>query len=200
MLNPNTKLATLPEMFYDLLAYTTPSAIFLSFLAIINNVDISSIIRPLNELDSFIFETLSAFLIFGALYFIGQICTTVSYYIIANPSIRISKKIDGHNNANDIFIKSVFKIKISAPPDVGAKIMKRYARWVLSRNMVVFSGILFVNSIVKSNNSFILLTGLIFVLSAWDSWGRLHAVSDESKAVCKIINEQNANQSIKRDS
>lgn len=162
----------------------------MSFLAIINEVNISTILQPLQNLDSFIFETLSAFLIFGALYFIGQICTTVSYYLIANPSIRFSKKITNHSNANDIFINQVFKIKITAPANVGAEVMKRYARWVLSRNMVIFSGILLINSAIKNQPNFIILTGIIFLLSIWDSWGRLHAVSEESFAVCEIMKDQ----------
>ena len=187
MITPTTKLASLPEMFYDLLAYTTPSAIFLSFLVLINEINITPILKPLKELDSFIFETLVAFLMFGALYFIGQICTTVSYYWVANPSIKLSKRLKNHSNANDIFISSVLKIKITASPEVGAEIMKRYARWVLSRNMVIFSGILLLNSIIKSCPLYIYIMVTVFILSIWDSWGRLHAVSKETQEVNEII-------------
>ena len=189
MLSNLNKDLRIPEFFYDALAYSTPSAMFLVILSIINDLDYNRFLSHFGNINSFVYEILISFLIFGVLYYLGQLCTTISYYLIANPYIKCSKEIKKLKTANDIFITNMFEIKLKAPASLINEIVKRYARMVLSRNVVVFSLILLVNALLQGKYVISIYIFVFFLLAIIDSLGRLRALARESKEAISLTEE-----------
>ena len=75
----------MPESFYDLLAYVVPASLFSLGLARVlgwNPVAGAAFGMPDS---SIVVDVFMGFVMFGAMYFVGQVATSISFYIVAVP-------------------------------------------------------------------------------------------------------------------
>jgi hypothetical protein len=153
-----------PEFFYDLLAYVIPAVYLTVGLVFISRIYILFSQFEFLLLDNIIIDVVLAIIGFGGLYFIGQILTTFSSFIVWKFPIWIYNKIFT-NKAVPIspnWYDGYRKFELEKPY-IASLITKRYSRWVSSRNMVLANIILLVLNLVYREKYVIIILVLILI-------------------------------------
>ncbi len=187
-------IRTLPEAFYDIIAYIIPSVYLV--VGIVFSLKWSYKETFLNKLileRDWVKDLFLGFFILGGLYIVGLTVTTMSFFIIFKPlyplfgyrkyqsdsnsniTLNDSKKMIPKNNyskklqkAFDQFDKEYMEIKI-LHTEVSHEITKRYARWVSIRNIAFLSLVLAIINIFMKNNFNFILFIVVFIITFIDS-------------------------------
>jgi len=159
----------MPESFYDLLAYVVPASFFSIGLAYVSGwLPLNSPLFGASD-KSIIADALIGFIIFGAMYFIGQVATSSSFYIVAVP-IRwvLAKRNASLWKADNRIVERWFAIRGVGKANEVAEVSKRLARWVMSRNVVFFSTILGILCLARGNTQILFVCSVCFIIGLID--------------------------------
>ncbi|PLX02762.1 MAG: hypothetical protein C0595_09560 [Marinilabiliales bacterium] len=153
--------SNLPEGFYDLMVYIISSLILvLGYLYISNNMEL---INKLNNNSTWVFELLMMLFILGGLYTIGILITTFSKWIFFKPcELLLSNRLKNKKLDFTYWEKELIKIK-SKSIHLNNEITKRYARFVMLRNLAFSSLVLSIIELQFGHYNFLFL--IIFSIS-----------------------------------
>ncbi|MFM7518493.1 MAG: hypothetical protein ACKO3V_16275 [Pirellula sp.] len=158
---PDKEVSLIPEAFYDLIAYVVPSALFVVALLRLYPDLATTFTSPTK---SIIFDFLSAVLGLGSLYLLGQVTTSISYVLLGVPLLWLSKD---RESIDDLWSVKILEIKAYGSAGVSLEIMKRYARWIASRNVTVIAIVVVGGSIFHADFVLVRISTTIALLAAF---------------------------------
>lgn len=160
----------IPEGFYDLFVYIIPAVVLVAGVDyLIPSINLIDILTSLET--SWVFDLLEILLIIGALYCIGMVITTLSYFtahrfIYYMIKLFKVKSINIKNHRGLDFGDLTLDLRVNNPLQV-LEMVKRLARVTLSRNLLLVFFILTIYSINKSGTIFFLISTLILLFTAY---------------------------------
>lgn len=174
----------LPEAFYDALAYVIPASLL--FLALNRLFHLKQFLEGFIdfEKDSIVAEVIIGLIVLGILYLVGQFMTSISYFAIALPVVRMQKKLFSDSSANHFSImNSWFEVRAKNNTGITSEISKRLGRWVMSRNVTFLSFILSIICLLVRDFHMLIISVACFILAIIDFWIRTLWLQDSFNIV-----------------
>jgi hypothetical protein len=123
------------------------------------------------------------FLFLAISHFAGQILTSFSYLLIAEPMRLIFFKKE-----NKDWLEDFIRIKVHLPP-VSLLATKRYARWVFFRNMSLASFLIFIISLICLHKPGIIVHSILLPISLLDAGIRKKWLNEFLAIVFKVASK-----------
>ncbi|MEM6718023.1 MAG: hypothetical protein AAF611_01775 [Bacteroidota bacterium] len=156
---------SLPNAFYDLIAYVIPSGIFIFFLIFEKVVNINSYDSNLSFFkDSWIYDLFFSFLYIALLYTLGVIISTLSYVLVRKPVLFFLSKFKKINSKMKKGLGTqMLTVQVQFNTEIYSEMLKKYARVILLRNLTLtFLAILIIKMVYLWNYDYLLMYLFLF--------------------------------------
>ena len=179
-------ISNIPEAYYDGLTYVVQGGYILIALALIT-IDYNYLYKIGYFFSSMenaqVRDLFLVFLFLAISYFAGQILTSLSYLLIAEPMGLIFFKKE-----NKDWLEDCIRIKVHLPP-VSLIATKRYARWVFSRNMALASFLIFIIGLICLHKPGIIVHSILLPISLLDAGIRKKWLNEFLANVFKVASK-----------
>lgn len=163
---------SVPNTFYDLIAYVVPSVIFVAALIVENIIDITFLESELSFIrNSWIYDIFFGFLGIAILYAIGVIIATLSYTFIKDPVVFLLKKVKIYEPEMSIGLATIMlEIQSKYNREIYSEMVKKHARVILLRNLTLTVFLIYIIRVIatgKFDNGAFYIPLFLIVLFAY---------------------------------